>query len=258
MLIGRGVRKGYNLSQILFNLYRKCLTKEALDGLGVFNFGGQIIRNVKYADALVLMAKEETVLQGMIDKLIEIRRCYGMEMNVEKTKVMKISRRRSLVAIIIDQKQLENVECFKYLASTLTNDGRRTCEIKSRIGVTKAALNNKKNLFTSTLDLNLRKKVKKMLHFGHGFYGAETWTIRAADQKHLESFEMWCWRRMEISWTEHVRNEGVLHRVNEQRIIRHEIRKRKVNWFGHILRRNCLLKQVIEGKINGEMEVTRR
>jgi hypothetical protein len=41
---------------------------------------------VKYADDLVLMAKEETVLQGMIDKLIEIGRCYGMEMNVEKTK----------------------------------------------------------------------------------------------------------------------------------------------------------------------------
>jgi len=50
----------------------------------------------------------------------------------------------------------------------------------------------------------------------------------------------------------------VLLRVNEQRNILHEIRKRKVNWIGHILRRNCLLKQVIEGKIKGEMEVARR
>ena len=61
-----------------------------------------------------------------------------------------------------------------------------------------------------------------------------------------------------ISWTDHVRNEEVLLRVNEQRNILHEIRKRKANWFGHILRRNCLLKQVIEGKIKGEMDVTRR
>ena len=53
-------------------------------------------------------------------------------------------------------------------------------------------------------------------------------------------------------------NEEVLLRVNEQRNILHEIRKRKANWIGHILRRNCLLKQVIEGKIKGEMEVTRR
>jgi len=83
--------------------------------------------------------------------------------------------------------------------------------------------------------------------------------IRAADQKYLASFEMWCWRRMEkISWTDHVRNEEVLLRVNKQRNILYEIRKRKANWIGHILRRNCLLKQVIKGKIKGEMEVTKR
>jgi hypothetical protein len=87
-------------------------------------------------------------------------------------------------------------------------------------------------------------------------YGAETWTIRAVDQKHLESFEMWCWRRMEISWTEHVRKEEVLLRVKEQKNILHEISKRKTNSIGHILRRNCLLWQVIEEKINGGIEVT--
>ena len=59
-----------------------------------------------------------------------------------------------------------------------------------------------------------------------------------------------------INWTDHVRNEEVLLRVNEQRNILHEIRKRKANWIGHILRRNCLLKQVIEGKIKGKTEVT--
>ena len=70
---------------------------------------------------------------------------------------------------------------------------------------------------------------------------------------------MWCWRRMEkISWTDHVRNKEVLLRVNEQRNILHEMRKRKANLIGHILRRNCILKQVIERKIKGEMEVTRR
>ena len=64
-----------SLLPILFNLYSECLTKEALDGLGDFNIGGQIIQTVKYADVLVLMAKEEKVLQGMIDKLIEIGSC---------------------------------------------------------------------------------------------------------------------------------------------------------------------------------------
>jgi len=61
-----------------------------------------------------------------------------------------------------------------------------------------------------------------------------------------------------ISWTDHVRNEEVLLRVKEQRNILHEIRKRKANCIGHILRRNCLLQRVIEGKIKGSIEVTGR
>ena len=73
------------MSPILFNLNSEYLTKEALEGLGDFKIGGKIIHTVKYAYELVLLAKEEMVLQDMIDKVIEIGRCYGMEMNVEKT-----------------------------------------------------------------------------------------------------------------------------------------------------------------------------
>jgi len=151
------------------------------------------------------------------------------------------------------------VEFLKYLGSILTNDGRRTCEIKCRIAMAKAAFNKTRTLFTSTLDLELRKKLVKGYVWSIALYGAETLTLRAMDQKHLESFEMWCWRRMEkISWTDHVRNEDVLLTVKEQRNILHEIRKRKANWTGHIVRRNCLLQRVIEGKIQGGIEVTGR
>jgi hypothetical protein len=70
---------------------------------------------------------------------------------------------------------------------------------------------------------------------------------------------MWCWRRMEkISWTDHVRNEDVLLGVKEQKNTLHEIRKRKANWIGHILRKNCLIQRVTEGKIQGRIEVTGR
>jgi hypothetical protein len=143
----------------------------------------------------------------------------------------------------------------------LTNDGKCTCEIKSRVAMAKAAFNNKRVLFTSTLYLKLRKKLIKCYIWSIVLCGAETWTLRAVVQKHLGSFEMWCWRRVEkINWTDHVRNEEVLIRVKEQRNILHEISKRMANWIGHILRRNCLLQQVTEGQIKGGggVEVPRR
>ena len=61
-----------------------------------------------------------------------------------------------------------------------------------------------------------------------------------------------------ISWTDSVRNNEVLHRVKEERNIIHIVKRRNANWIGHILRRNCLLKHVIEGKIVGTIEVTGR
>jgi len=97
-----------------------------------------------------------------------------MEMNVEKTKVMRISRQPFPLKTVIDQKQLENVESFKYLGRILTNDGRCMCEIKSRIAMAKAAFNKKRDLFTSTLDLKLRKNLVKCYIWSIALYDAGT------------------------------------------------------------------------------------
>jgi hypothetical protein len=119
----------------------------------------------------------------------------------------------------------------------------------------KAAFNKKTTLFTSKLDLNLRKKPVKCYILNTALCGAETWTLRKVDQKYVESFEMWCWRRMEkISWTDRVGNEEVLHRVKGERNILHTVKRRKANWIGRILRRNCILKHVIEGNVEGRKE----
>jgi len=75
---------------------------------------------VKYIDNHVLLVKEETVLQGMTDRVIEIGSCYGMEMDVEESKVMGISRQSSSMQVMIDYKQLKNVEYFNYLCNMIT------------------------------------------------------------------------------------------------------------------------------------------
>jgi hypothetical protein len=86
-----------------------------------------------------------------------------------------------------------------------------------------------------------------LVHLGIDLCGAETWTLWAVDQKHLESLQMWCWRMMEkISWTDHVRNEEVLLRVKRQRNILHDINKWKANWIGHILRRNAFYDRLLK------------
>jgi hypothetical protein len=147
----------------------------------------------------------------MFDRIIEIGKCYGMEKNVEKTKVMRIKSKPSPISITIDQKQPVNVEYFNCLGSMITNNARCKREIKHRIAMAKAEF-NKKTLFTSKLDLNLRKELVKCHIWSIASYGAETWTLQEVYKKYLESFEMWCWRRMKkISWTDHVRNEEVLH-----------------------------------------------
>jgi hypothetical protein len=101
----------------------------------------------------VPLAKEEVVLQGIINRIIEIGRCWGMELNVEKFKVMRISRQPSPLQIMINKRQLQNVGYFNCFGSMITNDARCTREIKSRIAVTKAAFNRRKEETSELLHL---------------------------------------------------------------------------------------------------------
>jgi len=93
----------------------------------------------------------------------------------------------------------------------------------------------------------------KTLVWSVALYGSETWTLRKEDIKRVRAFEMWIWRKMEkIRWTAHVSNEEVLSLVKEQRCLVHVIKQRQANWIGHVLRHECLLKTVLEGKIEGK------
>jgi hypothetical protein len=130
----------------------------------------------------------------------------------------------------------------------ITNDAICTRDLKSKIDMAKAAFNKCTNLITSKLEFNLRMKLEKCYIWNIVLYGAETWTIRNAHQECLESFEMWYWTRMEMSWTDRVRNK-VTHRATEERNIVHTIKRGRASWIGHILGINCLRQYVIEEKI---------
>ena len=109
----------------------------------------------------------------------QVGKCYEMEMNVEN------KRKPFPAQIMIHRQQLENVKYFNCLGSMRTTDARCTREIKSRIANAKAALNNKEDLSTSKLDLNLRNTTRKCCISSSTLYDAETWTLRKVDHKYF-------------------------------------------------------------------------
>jgi hypothetical protein len=134
------------------------------------------------------------VLHGISDRVNEIRRCYGMEVNVKKSKT---SRQPSSLLIMIDQKQQKNVKCFKYWEIMVINDAGGTCAVNSRIAMANAVFNIKNSLLARKFVLNLRKNLVKRYIWNIAVNGAETLTLRKADQKYLKSFQTWCWRKIE-------------------------------------------------------------
>jgi hypothetical protein len=122
----------------------------------------------------------------------------------------------------------------------------------------KEAFNRKMSLLTSKLNIKLKKKSVKCCVWSISVYGSETWTLTKLERKYLESFEIWCWRRMEkTKRSEKVTNEQVLVHIGEKRTLLNNILCRKANWIGHILRINCLLHDAIEGQMT-EVKVVGR
>jgi hypothetical protein len=103
----------------------------------------------------------------MVNRLTEIGRRYGMEMNVGKTKVMRISRQPSPIIIMIDQKQLENVEYFSYLGSMITNDAMKLNEIQNCHG--KSNIQQEEDSFHQQIGLKFKEETSKVLNLEHSF-----------------------------------------------------------------------------------------
>jgi len=132
----------------------------------------------------------------------------------------------SPLLMTIDQTQPENVKYFNCLASMITNDAKVRVTLNAGFPWQKQHW-TRFFFFTSKSDLNSRNKLVKCYIWSIAFYGAETWALRKVGQNYLESFEGWCWGKMEkISWTDYVRND-ILQRVKEWRNILRTIKRRQ-------------------------------
>ena len=179
---------------------------------------------------------------------------YDMKINVKTTKAMLVSKSvGGTVNIVVEGQIVEQVKKFRYLGAIITEDGRCEAEVKARIAMAKDAFSKRKELLSRNMSRVVKKKIVKAIIWSVALYGCETWALKKDEIQRLNALEMWIWRRMErVSWKDRKTNEEVLDMVGEKRSIVETIVKRKKNWIGHILRGEGLLKDVIEGRMEGK------
>ena len=129
---------------------------------------GLLIRS----DDTAIIAKSQEELQDMVNRLVNTGMKYGMEINIDKSQVMTVSRSNESLQIKVNNIELKEVDHF--LRSVLTRDGYCTREIKMRIVIAKEAFNRKMSLLTSKLNIELKKKLVRYYVWSIALYGLET------------------------------------------------------------------------------------
>ena len=259
-----GVRQGCGLSPLLFNLYSEIIMRKALEGsrnsFGV-TIGGRKISNLRYADDVALLAESEDDLQEMLNKVKSTSEEYGLYLHPGKTKVMHIERqyrghelRDTAPNITIDGTAIELVNQFCYLGCQINDKYDETAEIKKRIAVASAACQSLTSIWKDrAIGKATKTRLLRSLVFPIATYGAECWALTKHDRKKLESFELWCYRRMlRVSWRERRTNTSILEQVGESWRLLAFVDKLKLQFFGHLARREGLERDLMVGTTYGK------
>ena len=176
----------------------------------------------------------------------------GLKLNIQKTKIMASG---PITSRQMDGETEETVADFIFLSSKITADGDCSHEIKRRLLLGRKVMTKLDSILKSR-DITLSTKVClfKAMVFLVVMYGCESWTIKKADRRRIDAFELWCWRRLlRVPWTARISNQSILKEISPGCSFEGLMLKLKLQLFGHLMRRaDSFEKTLMLGKIESE------
>ena len=176
----------------------------------------------------------------------------GLKLNIQKTKIMASV---PITSWQIDGETVETVADFIFLGCKITADGDCSHEIKRRLLLGRKVMTNLDSIFKSR-DITLTTKVHlvKSMVFPVVMYRCESWTVKKAECRRIDPFELWCWRRLlRVPWTARRSNQSILKEISPGCSLEGLMLKLKLQYFGHLMRRvDSLEKTLMLGGIGGK------
>ena len=167
------------------------------------------INNLRYADDTTLMAESEEELKSLLMKVKEESEKVGLKLNIQKTMIMASG---PITSWQIDGERVEIVADFIFLDTKVMAYGDCSHEIKRHLLLGRKVMSNLESTLKSR-DVTLSTKVHlvKAMVFPVAIYGCESWTIKNAEHRRIDAFELWCWRRLlRVPWTARRSNQSIL------------------------------------------------
>ena len=230
--IGKGVHQGCILSPCLFNLYAEYIMRNA--GLEEAQAGiktaGRNINNLRYADDTTVIEESEEELKRILMKVKEESEKVGLKLNSQKTKIMASG---PITSWEIDGETVETVSDFILGGSKITADGDCSHEIKRRFTPWKESYDQPREHIQKQRRYFANKGPSSQ---GYGFpvimYGCESWTVKQAECRRIDAFELWCWRRLlRAPWTARRPNQSILKEISPWCSLEGLMLKLKLQYF---------------------------
>ena len=198
-----------------------------------------------------LWQKSEEELKSLLMKVKEESEKVGLKLNIRKTKIMASG---PITSWQRDGDMVETVSDFIFLGSKITADGDCSHEIKKRLLRGRKVMTNLDSIFKSR-DITLPTKVRLVtaMVFPVVMYGCESWTVKKAERRRIDAFEVWCWKRLlRVPWTARRSNQSILKEISPGISLEGMMLKLKLQYFGHLMRRfDSLEKTLMLGGIGG-------